>query len=244
MNSISVVVCTKNEEDYIEQCLKSLVTQEVVPEIIVVDGNSSDRTRQIAAQFTDKVLLDQGGGLSEARNIGWKAASSPIIGFCDADCQPEKEWTKNILALMKPEIIGVSGPLLSYDGDPSTRMNIMIWSDWFPRMAALLGYHNIWGANMSFRKSILEKYPFRLLFLEDYDLGQRLRGDHQGKLCFHPSLSMPISSRRFKNGFYRTVIKYYLKTIVLMKLYERYDLPGYFVTPSEVDCLNRPMQKG
>jgi glycosyltransferase involved in cell wall biosynthesis len=76
---ISVVLCTKNEETNIEQCLVGLQKQDLVPEIIVVDGHSTDRTRQIARDYADKILLDTGGGLSEARNIGWKVAQCPIM---------------------------------------------------------------------------------------------------------------------------------------------------------------------
>ncbi len=50
---ISIVVPTYNEEKNIERCLKAL-TNQTIPrdqiEIIVVDGNSHDRTREIAAE--------------------------------------------------------------------------------------------------------------------------------------------------------------------------------------------------
>jgi glycosyltransferase involved in cell wall biosynthesis len=229
MTEISVVVCTKNEEEMIEKCLQSLTSQEIRPEIIVVDGHSEDGTRRLAEQYADQILLDHGGGISEARNIGWKAARFPIVAFCDADCLPCREWTMNLLELMKPDVIGVSGPLCAYDGNLSTRINIRIWADWFPRCMAWLGYNSIWGANMGFRKSILETYPFRLRFLEDYDIGQRLRKSHKGRICFDPRIAMPMSSRRFREGFYQTVLRFYVKTLILMKIFHRYDFSGYYV---------------
>lgn len=228
MKKISVVVCTKNEENNIEQCLTCLIGQDVKPEIIVVDGHSSDGTEKIARAYADQLLHDTGGGLSEARNIGWKAANSPIIAYCDADCQPQKNWTKNILALMKPRIVGVSGPLTSYDGKFVTRVNIKIWADWFPRILTLFGYSNVWGANMAFRKSILERYPFRLKFLEDYDIGFRIRMANEGKLCFDWSITMPMSSRRFARSFYWTCLRFYLKPLILMKIFKKYDSGGYY----------------
>ncbi len=228
MTRISVVVCTKNEEGMIEQCLRKLDAQEIRPEIIIVDGHSEDHTRQIGQQFADQILFDNGGGISEARNIGWHAAQSPVVAFCDADCLPRKEWTRNLLELMTPDVVGVSGPLCAYDGDTTMRLNIRIWADWFPRILAWGGYHSVWGANMGFCKSVLEKYPFRLRFLEDYDLGQRLRHSHEGRLCFDASIRMPMSSRRFTGGFYQTVLRFYLRTFLLMKLFHRYDLSGYY----------------
>ncbi len=229
MTQISVVVCTKNEEEMIEGCLQSLDTQEVRPEIIVVDAHSEDRTRPIAQKYADQILFDLGGGISEARNIGWKASHHPVVAFCDADCLPPRQWTRNILSLMTPDVIGVSGPLVAYDGDTTTRLNIRIWADGFPRMLSWLGYHSVWGANMGFRRSILEKYPFRLRFLEDYDIGQRLRHSHEGHLRFDPLISMPMSSRRFKEGFYETALQFYVRTFLLMKLFHRYDFSGYYL---------------
>jgi glycosyltransferase involved in cell wall biosynthesis len=229
MTQISVVVCTKNEEELIGRCLQNLASQEIRPEIIVVDGHSEDRTRQIALQYADIILLDHGAGISDARNIGWKAARQSIVAFCDADCLPCRDWTRNLLALMTPDVIGVSGPLCAYDGDLITRINIRVWADWFPRLLARFGYHSIWGANMGFRKSILEKYPFRLRFLEDYDLGQRLRHSRKGRLCFDPRITMPMSSRRFKEGFYQTVLRFYVRTFVLMRIFHRYDFSGYYI---------------
>jgi glycosyltransferase involved in cell wall biosynthesis len=235
MTHLSVVVCAKNEEELIEQCLQSLVSQEIRPEIIVVDGHSTDRTRQIAERYADQILLDYGGGISEARNIGWKAARHQIVAFCDADCVPHREWTRNLLALMKSDVIGVSGPLSAYDGSLSTHINIRIWANWFPRVLAWFGYHNIWGANMGFRKNILEKHPFRLRFLEDYDLGQRLRKSGEGCLRFDASISMPMSSRRFKEGFYQIVLQFYVKTIILMKIFHKYDFTGYYMPAQKAE---------
>jgi glycosyltransferase involved in cell wall biosynthesis len=240
MAEISVVVCTKNEEELIGRCLQCLISQVIRPEIIVVDGHSRDRTRQIAQQYTDTILLDQGGGISEARNIGCKAAHHSVVAFCDADCQPHPDWTRNLLALMTPDVLGVSGPLCAYDGDLTTRINIRIWADWFPCLMARFGYNSIWGANMGFRKRILEQYPFRLRFLEDYDLGHRLRRSRTGRLRFDRSITMPMSSRRFKQGFYQIVLRFYVKTFILMKIFHRYDFSGYYRTTqkSESPALN------
>ncbi len=49
---VSVVVITKNEEDNIAECLKSVSWAD---ELIVLDDNSNDNTIAIAKQYTDKV---------------------------------------------------------------------------------------------------------------------------------------------------------------------------------------------
>lgn len=226
-NKITVVVCTRNEEKTIENCLKCLARQKEKPEIIIVDGHSSDRTRKIAKKYAGKILFDHGQGLSDARNVGWKAASSEIVAFCDADCRPEENWTMNILKNFNdPKILGVSGPLGSYDGSIIMKLNLGLWAGFFPVLCSFIGYNNVWGANMAFRKTALKRNPFRLKFLEDYDIGQRLR--KVGKIRFDRNVRMSMSSRRFERGFYRVCFDFYVKTFVRMKLFGNYDSLGYY----------------
>ncbi len=54
MHPISVCIIAKNEESRIEQCLKSI--KPCGFEIVVVDTGSTDRTKEIAAGYADKVL--------------------------------------------------------------------------------------------------------------------------------------------------------------------------------------------
>ena len=67
---VSITITTKNEEKNIENCLKSIRFQDYVPiEIIVVDNGSTDRTKEIAGKYTEKVL-DKGPERSAQRNFG------------------------------------------------------------------------------------------------------------------------------------------------------------------------------
>ena len=58
---ISAIVPTLNEESCIEECLERLELAGV-DELIVVDGGSVDRTRELARKRADKVLVEPGGG--------------------------------------------------------------------------------------------------------------------------------------------------------------------------------------
>jgi len=115
---VSVIVTTKNEEKNIENCLKSVKNQTYPAdkiEIIVVDNNSTDRTVEIAKQFTDKVFT-KGPERSAQRNYGIENASGEYILYLDADmilsetvlseCYNKCE-DDNLIALYIPEeIIG------------------------------------------------------------------------------------------------------------------------------------------
>jgi len=58
----SVIICTKNCEDTIEKVIISVMKNNPL-EIIVVDANSTDKTRYIAKKYATKILTDPGKGL-------------------------------------------------------------------------------------------------------------------------------------------------------------------------------------
>lgn len=223
---LSVVVCTLNEEKYVENCLKLLAKQEVPCEIVLVDAHSKDNTVKIARKYADKIVYDHGKGLSDARNVGWKNASCEIVAYCDCDSLPPKDWTKNILKLIEGQYCA-SGPIFPYDGKFLNRISMNLWANLFPRFMSKIGYQSVWGANMAFTKSILKKYPFRFKFLEDYDMGIRLRKTF--KVKFHKDMKLPVSSRRFDRGFNRICIKYYIREWFKRKLgLTKRSATGYF----------------
>ena len=95
---ISVVICTRNRSQQIENCLRSLELQQYPNfEIIVVDnsqGMNSLRNR-IAARKTSvkcRYVMEPKVGLSRARNTGVKASSGDIVAFLDDDEEPDKFW--------------------------------------------------------------------------------------------------------------------------------------------------------
>ena len=88
----SVVVPARNEEASLDACLRSLIAQSGVDfEIVVVDDDSSDRTRQIALSFPGVRVIDapplpQGWvGKNNALVAGAEAARGEWLLFTDAD---------------------------------------------------------------------------------------------------------------------------------------------------------------
>ena len=83
MAKISACIISFNEEGKIEDCLKSL--QDVADEIIVVDSLSTDRTREIAAKYTDKIFEQEFLGHVEQKNLAVSKASHDWIISLDCD---------------------------------------------------------------------------------------------------------------------------------------------------------------
>ncbi|WP_407307286.1 tetratricopeptide repeat protein [Desulfosporosinus sp. SB140] len=85
---LSICMMVKNEEKNIERCLQSLqpLMQVISSELIIVDTGSSDRTVEIANQFTDKVLFHMwNNNFSEMRNITISYATGQWVLIIDAD---------------------------------------------------------------------------------------------------------------------------------------------------------------
>lgn len=90
---ISALVLSRNEEDIIEDCLKSL---NFVDEIIVLDQNSSDKTRDIAEKYTDKVITSTSSNFSENRNKLLSLATNDWVLYVDCDEIISKELSEEI----------------------------------------------------------------------------------------------------------------------------------------------------
>jgi glycosyltransferase involved in cell wall biosynthesis len=87
---ISIVIPTRNEEKIIERTLSAFKNNFTIPhEIIVSDGNSTDRTQEIARKYADKVVIQdptRPRTIAEGRNEGAAVAQFEYIVFLDADC--------------------------------------------------------------------------------------------------------------------------------------------------------------
>jgi dolichol-phosphate mannosyltransferase len=80
---VTVVIPTKNEEGGIAEIIEAATPH--ATEILVVDGHSTDRTREIAAALGARVILDAGKGKGEALRRSFGEARHQILVFIDAD---------------------------------------------------------------------------------------------------------------------------------------------------------------
>jgi (heptosyl)LPS beta-1,4-glucosyltransferase len=82
MNKISVIVITKDEERNISDCLSSV---QWADEIIVVDSESTDKTIELAKQFTDKIFTKKWEGYVPQKRYAMSLAKNDWILSIDAD---------------------------------------------------------------------------------------------------------------------------------------------------------------
>jgi len=91
---ISVVICTRDREQALGRCLRSLQHQRSpAGEIVVVDNSATASARAVCAQFPHVIHVHEPRpGLSIARNTGVRAASGEIVAFTDDDVEPHPGW--------------------------------------------------------------------------------------------------------------------------------------------------------
>lgn len=138
MIPISVCMIAKNEEQNIENCLKPLRAYDW--EIIVVDTGSTDRTKEIAAKYADKVLdyvwCDD---FSAARNYSIEQASHDIILIIDSDEYLMEIDAEAILRLAKQNPTSVG--LLSRENHYQMNGTDSVYIDLVERLFSRKYYH-------------------------------------------------------------------------------------------------------
>ncbi len=98
MAKISVIVPVYNVEKYLEECLNSIICQTFSDiEIICVNDGSTDNSRTILEEYKRKdsriIIIDkENGGLSSARNAGYKIAQGEFISYIDSD-----DWVESTM---------------------------------------------------------------------------------------------------------------------------------------------------
>ena len=87
---LSVVVCVKNEESRLHECLK-LIYRNNPSEVILVDGNSTDKTIDVAKKFKKiKIIKSKNSSLTRDRQKGIDAAKHNLVAMIDADHRLKK----------------------------------------------------------------------------------------------------------------------------------------------------------
>jgi len=170
---ISVIIVAKNAESTIEKCLDS-VRRNNPAEVIVVDGNSTDKTVEIAGKYTDRIYSDEGRGKSYARQLGVEQARQEYITYVDTDVV----LTEGALTTMLAEF--QSSGYVSIRAQVSPGIKHLNYWEWAQHQHHQLRHieHHIGTAACLFRRDILLKYGFELSYggcLDDQDLEFRLR---------------------------------------------------------------------
>jgi len=118
MSRLSVTIIAWNEEERLRACLESVAWAE---EILVIDAESTDKTVQVAREFTDKIWVRPWPGFAEQKNFALDQATCEWVLSLDADERVTPELRERI-----SRIVRANGP---GDGYSIPRKN-MFWGAW------------------------------------------------------------------------------------------------------------------
>ena len=229
---VSFVVPAYNEEALIASCLHAILAEtkrvDCGAEIIVVDNNSTDRTRQIASALPGVAIVDEPQrGLVQARRAGCLAARGRLIANIDADTMIPPGWLDRVLAAFEahPDLAALSGPFIHYDLSKTVRVVVAIFYR-FAFVSYLLvrfvfrAGSMMQGGNFVVRESALAAAdafnPNFSFYGEDTELARRL--SKVGAVKFSLALPAYSSGRRLAaEGLCRVAFQYsmnYLWTVL------------------------------
>lgn len=133
--TVSVVVPARNEAEYLSATLESLRAQTTDRsyELIVVDGDSEDRTPEIAREFDARLVSGPGSAIGHGRHLGACAARGEWLAFVDADTLVVPEYLDAMLEYVDEEGLSAASSRCRMRGGRATLMQAVI-NHVFPRL--------------------------------------------------------------------------------------------------------------
>lgn len=125
MISISLCMIVKNEEDTLGKCLNSV--KDIVDEIIIVDTGSTDKTKEIAADFTNKIYYFKWiNDFSAARNFSFSKATKDYIFWLDADDVLLEEDRKKLMHVKQNLNPNIDVVMMKYNYSFDDKGNVVL----------------------------------------------------------------------------------------------------------------------
>jgi glycosyltransferase involved in cell wall biosynthesis len=255
MPKISILIPVLNEERYIEACLKSILDSDYdrqKMEILVIDGMSSDRTREIVGAFARKHasvrMIDNPRKIVPvAMNIGIRQASGEYIVRLDAHAAYPRDYFSKLIAWhQRLDADNVGAVIRTEVKHPTPKSNAIA-----KVLSSKFGVGNSdfrVGVDRPkevdtvpfgcYRKEVFEQYGYydeRLVRNQDIELNKRILS-HGGKIYLVPDVECTYYAREnftdlaknnFANGKWNILTAYYTKTLHSLSL--RHFVPFIFV---------------
>lgn len=228
---VSVLITSYNDAAYVGTAIDSVLNQTVPPdEVIVVDANSTDGSRELLREYdrehdiVELVLLDEDPGIPATRNRALDRADGEYVTYLDSDdrfCPSKLEMELD--RLRETDTAGVYSDhyFIDTDGTRQGRWgnDELPQGDLFRRC-----FTREWPRNSLFRNELTKRdallsiggYDESLEVYEDWDLRIRLTSDHELSYCPHPlseyrrhdgGVSRRIDTVSHKDAFERVVEK-------------------------------------
>ena len=172
---VSINICTYNEENNISECIK-YVKLANPSEIIIIDGNSTDRTQEIIKSIDNVTLLvSDKKGLAYQRQLGVNSSTQPYVMIVDADDRLEIDCIKILLdELIKNKYDAIQAKTLSYKPE-SYWQKAMHYN--VEKFISIPGTTKMIGRPALYKKNVFDRIKFDPIFTfgsEDTDFSKQM----------------------------------------------------------------------
>lgn len=208
------VVCAYKESEYLEDCIKSVLSQTVKSRIVVSTSTPSDFISDIAEKYGLEVRVNTGEkGIAGDWNFALRSAETPLVTLAHQDDIYEPEYLEKCLA----DLSRAEDPIIYFCGYGELRGGEKVYSNrllnikkmllvpirtsnksiFLRRRSLSLGCP-ICCPSVTYSKSVIEKYPFESGFKSDLDWQQWERlSKLKGSFVFEPA---PLMCHRIHEG--------------------------------------------
>jgi glycosyltransferase involved in cell wall biosynthesis len=244
---VSVIIPIRNEEKFIAQCLQSVVDQDYPQdrmEVLVVDGRSEDRSREIVAEFSSRYsiikLLDNPKLSAPAGlNIGIREARGDIIVRVDGHCVLEPDYVSQCVRYLRETGADNVGGLMQAVGQGYIGQVIALAiNSFFGSGGSKFHYASkeqyvdtvYLGA---FPRHVFDKVGFfneRLVRNQDYELNYRIRAAG-GKVFLAPSIISYYYGRSTLRDLWRQYFHYGFWKLEMIQMHPRSVRLRHLVAP-------------
>lgn len=202
------VVPAKNEADRLPATLASIRDQHTDREyeVVVVDGDSTDATAEIAARYDAALVSQSGTGIGDARHCGAKRAHGDWLAFVDADTVVRPDYLDSMLDFACAEGLAAASSRCRMVGPARAKLMEATINRVFPRLArpVLPGFNFFVRRDAYFAAGGFPNVPN-----EDTAFSRKLgRTEPTG---YHPEVLVETSARRISRMGLTGTLYYYLR---------------------------------
>lgn len=202
MLTLTIVIPVYNEQDHLAACLDSIAAQTVIPtEVIVVDNNSTDQSAEIAGRYGFvRVVRERKAGVVYARNCGFNAVRSELIGRIDADTLLPPTWVADVL-----RAYGSSQDFALTGGGYFYNIPWRWFNSWMHNQLAfrtnrfIMGHYIVWGSNMVLPRALWRRVRADICLRNDIheDLDLAIHLHRRGvPISYQAGLEVGVKMRR------------------------------------------------
>ena len=208
---LSVIIPTLNEENYISNLLNCLKNQNYKNfEVIIVDANSNDKTKETALKFRKflklKIVNTEKRNVSYQRNLGVKNSSNEKILFLDADTKISSDFLEKSLKEIENKIAIASPNTYPESRHPIDLIFFFLFRIYIRILYKIIGFNGCCLFTLKSLHNKVKGFDESIKVSEDFDYTKRLK--KYAELLLLKTVKVKVSVRRFeKNGRLRTGFK-------------------------------------